>query len=352
MNIKELKIKGFKSIGEIVLKSPNPFSVFVGANGAGKSNIFEALEFLNYCNIMDPEEAIKYFGKLEDVINRNHSSSESIIFEIYLDTLKSSFVLTPNFPNERFSNFAELSWNSFGKHLREQLIKNGGVNVEKTESTILDDTLKPEYLHLTNFTRLFISKSSLLKRNMQDDSQIALDASNLEKVLKRIFRNKAIKDEIVEILQLLVPGFDSIEIVSEELSGTDSLLVYETSLKKPLTKRLISDGTYNILAILAAIYQSDKPQFLCIEEPENGLNPKVIRELVNIIRRQCEEHGHYIWLNTHSQTLVSELRPEEIILVDKVNGMTQTKQVTGMNLHGLKMDEALLTNALGGGIPW
>ena len=46
MNIKEIKIKGFKSIGEIVLKSPSPFSVFVGANGAGKSNIFEALEFL------------------------------------------------------------------------------------------------------------------------------------------------------------------------------------------------------------------------------------------------------------------------------------------------------------------
>jgi predicted ATPase len=115
---------------------------------------------------------------------------------------------------------------------------------------------------------------------------------------------------------------------------------------------LISDGTYNILSILTAVYQSEKPQFLCIEEPENGLNPKVVRELVNIIRTQCEERGHYIWLNTHSQTLVSELRPEEIILVDKVNGMTQTKQVTGMDLHGLKMDEALLTNALGGGIPW
>jgi AAA15 family ATPase/GTPase len=47
MNIKELKIKGFKSIGEIVVKSPNPSSVFVGSNGAGKSNIFEALELLN-----------------------------------------------------------------------------------------------------------------------------------------------------------------------------------------------------------------------------------------------------------------------------------------------------------------
>ena len=71
MKIHQLKIKGFKSIGEITLDSPNPFSVFVGANGAGKSNIFEALEFLNYCNVMEPNEALKYFGKLDDIVNQN-----------------------------------------------------------------------------------------------------------------------------------------------------------------------------------------------------------------------------------------------------------------------------------------
>ena len=75
MNIKQLKIKGFKSIGEIVLESPNPFSVFVGSNAAGKSNIFEALEFLNFCNIMDYNEAAKFFGNTEDIINQNIKSN-------------------------------------------------------------------------------------------------------------------------------------------------------------------------------------------------------------------------------------------------------------------------------------
>ena len=119
-----------------------------------------------------------------------------------------------------------------------------------------------------------------------------------------------------------------------------------------MNKRLISDGTYNILALIAAIYQSDTPQFLCIEESENGLNPKVVKELVNLFRQKCKEKGHYIWLNTHSQTFVAELTTDEIILVDKVDGNTITKQVKGMDLHGLRMDEALMTNALGGGIPW
>jgi predicted ATPase len=299
MTIKELKIKGYKSIGEITLHSPNPFTVFVGANGAGK-----------------------------------------IEFNVDLGGVKPRFHLRPKMVNGSLS-FGNFSFSDYGESYRNSF--NNGLETSKSFHV-------EEYFQLTKFTRLFIGKQN--KINTVNDVQLAFGASNLESVLKRIFRKGEIKAEIIEILQLLIPEFESIDIVAEELSGTDNLAIYEKTLKKPLTKRLISDGTYNILAILAAIYQSDTPQFLCIEEPENGLNPKVVRELVNIIRTQCTEKGHYIWLNTHSQTLVSELRPEEIILVDKVNGMTQTKQVTDVDLHGLRMDEALLTNSLGGGIPW
>ena len=94
MNIKQLKIKGFKSIGEITLESPNPFSVFVGANGAGKSNIFEALEFLNFCNVMDYQEAIKFFGNAIDLLNQNSSSDNSMVFHIDLGELKPDLSLT------------------------------------------------------------------------------------------------------------------------------------------------------------------------------------------------------------------------------------------------------------------
>ena len=149
------------------------------------------------------------------------------------------------------------------------------------------------------------------------------------------------------MVKLFVPGFKAVEI-----DDRDELHWFEQSSPDYFTKDLISDGTYNILALLTAVYQSEQPQFLCIEEPENGLNPKVVKELVNLCRYACEEFGHFIWLNTHSQTLVSELTPDEIILVDKKEGATQMKQIKGMELHGLPMDEAWLSNALGGGLPW
>ena len=45
MEIKKIHIKNFKSLVDVELINPNAFSVFVGSNGAGKSNIFEALEY-------------------------------------------------------------------------------------------------------------------------------------------------------------------------------------------------------------------------------------------------------------------------------------------------------------------
>ena len=335
MKIHELKIEGFKSIGEIKLVEPNPFSVFVGPNAAGKSNIFEALEFMELCNFMETDEAIRFFGNPNDIFNQTIKNRHRISFSIDLGSSKPflEFIAIEN-------GVYKSSVDDFGYIGRFKNEKNN------------DESRKTDYHIFTNFTRLFVNNNSKVKRNLQDDSRLASDGSNLEIILKRILRATKNRDEIIEILQLLIPGFSNVEIKTADLSGSDNLLVYEDALDKPLTKRLISDGTYNILALITAIYQSEKPQFLCIEEPENGLNPKVVRQLVSLFRDKCKEKGHYIWLNTHSQTLVSELTPEEIILVDKVNGNTEVKQVKGFDLHGMKMDEALLTNALGGGIPW
>ena len=333
MNIKELKIEGFKSIGSITLKNPNNFSVFVGANASGKSNIFEALELFELINIVDAFEVIKYFGNAEEILNRIGSKME-INFEFNFDEF-----------NPIFTAYAMVNVN-------QQLVISKFFNKEWGVISKEAKSKNEDYFQFSNFTRLFVGNSKLVKRPLQDDSRLSLDAGNLEKVLKRILKDKRKREEIVEIFQLLIPGFKDIEVLTNEYSGSSDLLIYDKVINRPFPRHLISDGTYNIIAIVTALYQSDEPQFLCIEEPENGLNPKVVRELVTMIRAICKEKGHYIWLNTHSQSLISELTSDEIIIVDKKNGLTQVKQIQGMNMHGLRMDDALLTNAIGGGIPW
>ena len=337
MKIRKLHIKNFKSITDLEIIEPNPFTVFVGPNGSGKSNIFEALEF--FCSSLDVSTKLKLFGGEKELKSfRNNDIHYQYFYS--LETEK----FDTNATGQYFSK-KDLEENPHSlKILSISNVSTDG----KTE-------LEEELIEIFNegFSRVFVSNQKIEKLPFSDSSKLNLSTSNLEKVLKRILKDSLLKEEISDWLCLFIPGFERVEVISSELSGTDTLVIYEKGTDRPFTKNLLSDGTYNILALLTAVFQSDEPQFLCIEEPENGLNPKVIKELVGLFRYACEEKGHYIWLNTHSQSLVSQLEAHEIILVNKKEGETKVKQLKkDLNLYGLPMDEAWLSNALGGGLPW
>jgi predicted ATPase len=333
VKVKKFHISNYKSILDLSINQPSPFSVFVGPNGSGKSNIFEAIEFFYFLqrfrvnNVKNDNEIIQLFGG-KAIVPKQQSATHT--FKFTAENNSSDFTCEIKF------------------------------EPEDTVSMVMED--EPDYYprsknffsaEFENFTRVFIGKKGFNKINLQGNQYLNAETSNVENVLSRLFQNATIKEEITDWLQLFVPELQRIEIKKTELSDSPEIAFFEKTLREPLTKALISDGTFNILALLTAVYQSDKPQFLLIEEPENGLHPYVIKELMKFFRQQCEEKGHYIWLNTHSQALVDELKPDEIILVDKKEGATQIKQFSReQNLHGLKMDFAWLSNALGGGVPW
>lgn len=335
MNIESIVLKNFKSIHEVELVKPNRFSVFVGPNAAGKSNFFEGLEFFNSSrgtNVI--ENIISSYGGKNEIRHKNFFH-ENLFFQI------------------KFSNGLD-SW--YRIQFEETTVLTGG-SADTASPLIIPENqnfIHPvHYQFYFNFCRIFPGNTAKEVVRLNDETKMSFAGGNLEKVLKRLLSDERIKSEIEEWLIIFIPGYDHIEIDWDGISGKGELRFHEQSLLNPIGRSLISDGTFNLLCILAAVYQKyDEPQFLLIEEPENGIHPKVQKELIKFFRQQCEEKGHYIWLNTHSQTIVSELSTDELILVDKVKGETKMKQIKGKNLYGLKMDEALFTNAIGGGIPW
>ncbi|QJD79966.1 AAA family ATPase [Spirosoma rhododendri] len=337
MKINRLVIENFKSIERIELIEPNPFTVFVGPNGSGKSNIFEALEFVNSYTRVYPSEAVRLFGGTEKLTNRGNKTAKSFRFDSSFDSFPHTAFISHDFRNKA-------ALESKGIPGARERGQGSPIFVQDGERWRTSATDQFFY----RFLRLFVGNRDTLRFPYQDEISLDLAATNLEPVLKRILTSPLLRDEIFEWLELFIPGFKAVEV-----DDRDELHWFENSSSEYFTKDLISDGTYNILALLTAVYQSDdKPQFLCIEEPENGLHPQVAGELVDFFRIMCEERGHYIWLNTHSQSMASRVRPNEFVVVEKKDGATTTRQFRNEDFNGMRVDEAWLTNALNGGLAW
>lgn len=360
MKLEKLHIKNYKSLVDLEIIKPNPFTVFAGPNGAGKSNIFEALEYFT-SSIIYTDVATRL--EPERLLN----VSEIFIKGDLIEVIESEFGGHDNFVTRMSDSKAvDIALTGTINMHGSLVVDSGSLLVDYDEDPIyffanlpknpFSDNIELYKQFYHEYSRIFIGNKKLDKLQVFKQNNLSkrlfTSADNLEKVLKRLLEDEIKREYITEYLEMFIPGLNRIEVNSNNRSGTNTLHVYEKGIDKPFTKDLISDGTYNILCLLTAVFQSDGPQFLCIEEPENGLNPYVVQEFVELCRLMCEDHGHYIWLNTHSQTLVRALREEELILVDKENGATKIKQFEKGAFHGLKADEAWLTNSLGAGIPW
>lgn len=361
MRIKKIHIQNFKSLVDFQLEDLKPFCAFLGPNASGKSNIFEALEFTN--NILRYKfTASDFFGGKKNIFSFN---SQKILNENFDVQKHQSF-------NYQFQDTVYISFFLEYERRSEQLSQIDFLEDDEgiiTLDSVMDINKRKEFIatlekgnnvyegdyeqFIDNFSRIFVGNSKLVRINQPSpSSKLLSDGSNLSQIIGQIFQDENKREDFIEWLQILIPEFQNIEVKQSNIDGSFEFFIYEKSSNKPFPKYLISDGTYNILALMAAVYQNSQPQFLCIEEPENGLHPEAIELLVDFFKEKCEQEGHHIWLNTHSATLVRCLEIDEIILVNKINGETKARQLIKNDNVNIKTDEAWLSNALGGGVSW
>lgn len=326
--IKGLKIKNYKSLVNIEIAEPSKLLVFAGANATGKSNIFEAIEFLMHAAMTTGTIVFDIFGGKENVVNYKALKQKGRFFVIMLDL-----------------SFGSNNHNiSFGLKYD---IQNKQLTREFTGIKKLDEKI------VNSFSRIFIDNYKRAENKLRIYNKLWIDAANLSSILKVILEGEKKKSELIEWIQILIPEIESVS-VEKDFSGKEELIVIEKSYPdKPFAGNLISEGTHNIIALLALFYQTTQPQFVCIEEPETGLNPAVLSELVPFFREMTEKYNHHIWITTHSASLVSELTEEELMIVNKKEGTTQTNQCKEGDFEKMRPDEAWMSNMLkGGGLPW
>ena len=111
---------------------------------------------------------------------------------------------------------------------------------------------------------------------------------------------------------------------------TSGTLVLEAELQNGVWvgANRMSEGLLYYLAF-AALQHLDPATLLLIEEPENGLHPARIAEVVRMLRVIVEEMGTQVIIATHSPLVINELQPEEVTVVTRPS-LEEGTQLTPM----------------------
>ena len=155
---------------------------------------------------------------------------------------------------------------------------------------------------------------------------------NLANVMQ--FLEERQPEQLREVLNALSRRVPQLEKVLTEPMRDGRLLIQmiDRPFDDPILARYISDGTLKLLAYLFVLYDSDPPPLIGIEEPENFIHPKLLREL----GEEClvASNSSQILVTTHSPYLLDALsKPSQVRILNRGNdGFTTTRPVSDMPL--------------------
>jgi len=363
MKIEALRLKNFKSFRNAELRDVPRFCVIVGANGSGKSTIFQVFAFLRDAMAANVNTALAKLGGsrgFQEVRSRDAAGAIEIELK-FRDKPNDPLItysLTINEVNGRayvereilkyrrgsignpwhFLDFADGKGNAVTNELEnvtdvtkltreEQNLKandilavKGLAQFERFPAVVALGNLIENW-HISDF---HISKARP-EQEAGYAEHLSREGENLSLVIEYLYKNKQeIFEKILDSLKSRVPGISKVESKTTE-EGRVLLKFQDGAFEDPFLARYVSDGTIKMLAYLTLLYDPVPHPLLCVEEPENQLYPKLLWELAEEFRAYAERGGQ-VFVSTHSPDFLNATRLEEVFWLVKKDGYTQIRR--------------------------
>lgn len=338
--IRSLHLRDFKSFHEVKIPL-GPFTLVVGANASGKSNLRDALRFVHGVGLgLSIAEIFgEKYGPGGILQWRGIRGGLPEAARVGASTFGTDVKLTVQRGVRRYSIDVEIHrGGSRAAVLREEL-ETDGVDDHRWAVAATSDLRHP------NRERPGLTQPSGFSDEDSEQSEVAsafasmrfLDlhpdamrvasnpgqttlgdrGENLSSVLQAICADPARETILLEWVRALTP-LDATELTFEQ-DFTGRILVHLVEANgTKLSAASVSDGTLRFLAMVAALLSEDTGRIYVFEELDNGLHPTRLHLLLDLIERACASQGIQVIGTTHNPAMLaflSERARDDALLV-------------------------------------
>lgn len=340
----KFRVRNFKCLEDVSLEL-GAFNVLIGPNDTGKSSVLEALAILSHLLSNSIADAFKEGGLHPANALRQGSERPVIAFDssgriggveinysIEVDEKgmlhAESLAGLPEADNFNFhrsqTNLPDRPRSMFAEH-------EGRIRAKSPASAKLMEEF---------YRRLRVVQYCLEPNKLRARSEPAKDANvpelkpngeGLATVLEYLLLVEQDRfDQLQERLCKLVPYLRGARPQPE--NGGRQIAFFTKSGKQKIPAPLASDGLLLLLGYLALLYLPNPlPGIILIDEPEFGIHPRRLKEVVELLRELAEQESVQIILTTHSPYLLDWVKPEEVhILTRGQNLGTRATRMTAI----------------------
>jgi predicted ATPase len=365
MKIVSIKIKNYRVFENIEINNIPAFCVIIGANGTGKSTLFDIFGFLRDALKNNIRQALTIRGGFNEVVTRG-KEAEDIEIELkfrmnILDTERLvTYSLNIGQENKRPIIKREILRYKRGEHgkpfhfldfqkgrgyaiINEENFEKADEELEREEQQLeSNDILAIKGLGQFQRFKAASAFRSLIENwhvsdfhiNEARGSKDALYAEhisptgdNMSIVAQYIYQeHPEIFEQIRQRMQARVPGISKVEAKNTE-DGRLILKFQDQAFKDPFIDRYVSDGTMKMFAYLILLFDPKPHPLLCVEEPENQLYPTLLHELAEEFASYADRGGQ-VFVSTHSPDFLNAVPLESIFWLTKDQGTTRIIRAT------------------------
>ncbi|MBA4030119.1 MAG: hypothetical protein C0478_04385 [Planctomyces sp.] len=183
-------------------------------------------------------------------------------------------------------------------------------------------------VYVANCRRLDIDRLAEVGSRSQDGDELGFHGEGLWNVLRNLrdsHSTSAVYRKIVEFLRVAFPGFVDYEL--RTVGQSVSCSVVSDSHLESYPVALAHDGLVHLTYCLCLLFcRGDLDSTVILDEPDLSLHPWALTVLADAIKEAASKWNRQVILATHSPTLLSEFKEEEILLMQSgENGVTATR---------------------------